>query len=348
MQVELRQRGRASLDFLAQLGGALRRARGAVTDELSLAENDLPDDFALRLAVFEGALKRAPAYPYFAALRAWYARTHGPVAIESFEEVRATLQPMLREMQNGPTTLEPTLGDALPDYHRGVAFHGTGPWDGHDQMGFVHGELIHRRLVARNFGGDIYAQRRGMLDELDGRQYARILELGTSSGNHTMAISQRFPAAAVSGIDLSLRMLEQAQRVGNQHGLAWQLHQRAAESTGFPDQSFDLVTGYALGHEVPAHVFDAILKESWRVLAPGGELLLGDVVPFLAQDKLTQCWAQHEAVHGGEPYWRDYCSRDLAAVATEAGFERARYFGQGPHQHPFVLHARKPGRTDAA
>ena len=105
----------------------------------------------------------------------------------------------------------------------------------------VHGELIHRKLVARNFGGDIYDQRRGFLDALRRDHYPRILELATSSGNLTVALSRRFPQADVTGLDTSLRMLEQAQRVGNALGHAWTLVQRPAESTGFADASFDLV-----------------------------------------------------------------------------------------------------------
>jgi SAM-dependent methyltransferase len=347
MHLALKQRGRASVDFVAAVGGAIGSARRQVTAALERAgvtADTLPRPWDARVAQFESALQSCSPHAAFAALREWTGRNHGAIAIEAFEEIRSEAGALLARFDHGSTTLELAAApeDVGPDYWRDVAFHRTGAWDGHEFMGAIHGEIVHRRLVARNFGGDIYAQRRGMLDELSQPSYARILELGTSSGNLTVALSQRFPDSEISGVDLSRRMLEHARRVGNAQGFSWRLYQRPAERSGFADGSFDLVTAYALGHEVPAATMEQILREAWRVLCPGGELLLGDVVPFAAQDALTQCWADHDARRGGEPWWRDYSSMDLAGLAGRIGFESVRYtFAKSERRFPYILHAHK-------
>jgi hypothetical protein len=46
-------------------------------------------------------------------------------------------------------------------------------------------------------------------------------------------------------------------------------------------------------------------------------------------------------LHGGDPYWREYASTDLAELALQAGFAEASWDGLGPNRYPFVLIARK-------
>lgn len=351
MDLKLRQRGRASVQFVAAVGGALRPARLAVDRALlerGLTPDVLDDDLDRRQVQIEAALADSTVFAAQSGVHEWLSAWHGATAIEAFEEVRDEVVPRLKALgERGPVTLEATLGDAVPEYCRDVPFHGTGAWDGHDYMGFVHGELVHRRQVAKNFPGDIYAQRRDVLAVLPRRDHRRILELGTSSGNFTVALTQAYPDAEITGVDVSLRMLEQAQRVGNALGARWRLYQRAAEDTRFPAGHFDLVCGYSLGHEVPAGTLRAILAEALRVLAPGGDLLLADVVPLAAQDKLQQWWAVHAAERDVEPYWREFCSLDLARLAIEAGFERASYGGRPPRGFPYVLVATKPAGARA-
>jgi SAM-dependent methyltransferase len=233
----------------------------------------------------------------------------------------------------------------VPDYFKGVWIHRTtGGWDGHPYQGFVHGELIHREYVAKNYPGQIFKQRREVLDELPRRDYRRVLEMGTSSGHFTVQIADAFPQAEIWGVDLSLRMLEQAQRVGNEHGYAWKLFQMAAEDTGFDAASFDLVASYIVLHEIPAEITRAQMREAFRLLRPGGDMIFCDVTRYAALDKLGVFWAEYTAVNGGEPFWREAASLDLAQAAKDAGFAAVRSYGMHGKPYPWIVYGHKPAR----
>jgi ubiquinone/menaquinone biosynthesis C-methylase UbiE len=206
----------------------------------------------------------------------------------------------------------------------------------------VHGELVHRTYVARNYGGRIYEVRRGILKELRNRDPQRIFEIGSSSGNFTLQIQKEFPKAKIVGCDISLRMLEQGQRVGNENGCDWELHQLPGEDTGFESGSFDLVTSFIVIHEVPAAITVKHIQEAFRLLRPGGELLFSDAPRYAALDKAAVRWADYVGIHGGEPFWRDAAMLDLGAAAREAGFVDVRSQGQGDGVYPWYVYGRKP------
>jgi len=239
---------------------------------------------------------------------------------------------------------------AAPDYWDGYEFHKSeGGWDGHDYMGFVHGELIHRRMVNPNFAGLIYATRKSVAEAAPVTHPARILEIGCCSGQYTQGVAEVFPEAEIWACDLSIRQLEQAQRYANEHGLDWHLFQADGEATGQAEDSFDLVTSYAMVHETPLATTTAILAECLRVTRPGGYTVIGDVKAYRAFDRYERWkndyWNQ---LHGGDPYWREYATADLAELARNVGFSEARWEGLGPNQYPFVLIARKAPPSQGA
>jgi SAM-dependent methyltransferase len=221
----------------------------------------------------------------------------------------------------------------------------TGGWDGHEYMGFIHGELIHKHYVAKTFPGNIFVQRRRVLDELPARDFTRILEMGASSGHYTRGIQDKFPNAQITGVDTSIRFLEQAQRTANEHGWPWRLIVAPGEDTGLPPASFDLVTSYILLHEIPQRVIRGVFAEAFRVLEPGGYVLMTDVTPYWAQDRLSVFWADWMALHGGEPYWRESASLKLDDLCREIGFVDAKTYGLEGKPYPWITIARKPERA---
>jgi ubiquinone/menaquinone biosynthesis C-methylase UbiE len=94
---------------------------------------------------------------------------------------------------------------------------------------------------------------------------ARVLDLGTGTGQGAFTIARRFPNADVIGADLAERMLAEARRqIPPELADRIRFEQADASALPYPDGSFDLVT-----HANMIPFFDEVA----RVLAPGGQAL---------------------------------------------------------------------------
>lgn len=342
MEFTLRQRGRASIDFAADLVAFSGQLHGAVAQ--CVAEVELPADYDAQIEIMSDVLKDNPHYQYGAALGEWSSTQHGRITLDAFEEIKDELQPQFEQLSQGGTTIETRPDFKPPEYWVGVDFHRTtGGWE-REHQGFIHGELIHPKYVARNFPGGIFKQRRYVLKELGDQAFSNILEMGTSSGHFTVALAEAWPEASLTGVDPGLPMLEQAQRFGNERGCSWRLLQANAEDTGLEAETFDLVTSYILLHELPARASQKIFAEAFRLLQPGGTLFMSDVQPLKALSRQAQWQTNAMALRGGEPYWREAASLDLAALAHDVGFVNAKSYGLGERKYPWVTLAQKPKR----
>jgi ubiquinone/menaquinone biosynthesis C-methylase UbiE len=110
---------------------------------------------------------------------------------------------------------------------------------------------------------EIYlAALRAGLDRVAGEP-ARALDLGTGTGAAARTIAARWPAAEVTGADLSPRMIEQARANASSPRERYEVADAAA--LPFADASFDLVT---LSNMIPFY------DELARVTAPGGQVVI--------------------------------------------------------------------------
>jgi ubiquinone/menaquinone biosynthesis C-methylase UbiE len=172
-----------------------------------------------------------------------------------------------------------------------------------------------------------------------------ILDLGCSVGMSTFALQATFPQARLTGVDLSPYFLTVAQYRDRQRQaqqpipqpIQW-LH-AAAESTGLPDQSFDLVSAHLLFHELPQFAAKAILQEARRLLRPGGHLAIMDMNPN------SEIYAKMPPyiltlLKSTEPYLDQYFKLDLEQAIYAAGFAQPTVICNSPRHRTVIAQTR--------
>ena len=104
----------------------------------------------------------------------------------------------------------------------------------------------------------------------------RVLDVGCGTGTMLLMIAQRHPDASLAGVDPDPRVLERAQRKIAQAGRAIALREASATALPYADESFDVVLSSLVFHHLTCCEKLQAMREIHRVLAPGGELHLGD------------------------------------------------------------------------
>ncbi len=164
--------------------------------------------------------------------------------------------------------------------------------------------------------------RQQLINAIQG-QPKRILDLGCGTGSTTLMLKQSLPAALVMGLDLSPYMLTMAEHKAQQVGLPIQWRHGLAEATGLEEGSFDLVTLSMVLHETPPSIAQLILAESFRLLQPGGQIIVLDGSQKILRhtDWLIKLFR--------EPYSKVYAAESVDAWLTFAQFEavHTRYIG---------------------
>ncbi|HET8542116.1 MAG TPA: class I SAM-dependent methyltransferase [Anaeromyxobacter sp.] len=112
------------------------------------------------------------------------------------------------------------------------------------------------------------------------------------------------------GVDISPRCITLARR--EQPSLRFDLMDMS--SLGFRNGTMDGIVAYYAIHYQPAATLPAAIEEFFRVLRPGGELLL------VAKDGEGEGWIE-DPLGGGEPiFWTGFTAGGLAAAVAAGGF----------------------------
>lgn len=149
-----------------------------------------------------------------------------------------------------------------------------------------------------------------------------ILDIGCSVGVSTRFLADKFPSAKVTGLDLSPYFLAVAQfkekgRAPRKNPISW-VHAKG-EATGLPPNSFDIVSLAYVIHECPTRAIIGLVKEAFRILRPGGMLVLTDNSP---KSKILQELSPvlFTLMKSTEPFLDEYYTTDVEETMRTTGF----------------------------
>jgi SAM-dependent methyltransferase len=136
-----------------------------------------------------------------------------------------------------------------------------------------------------------------------------------------MIFRDAYPEAEeVVGIDLSANALKWGHLTAEEQGLEITFAQRDVADTGYPGESFDLITSYLLMHEMPPDEVDRTVQEAFRLLRPGGHLMFMDMPRYATLAPQIAFMEDFDTTGNGEPFWGPFLSRDFPAILRDTGF----------------------------
>jgi ubiquinone/menaquinone biosynthesis C-methylase UbiE len=161
-------------------------------------------------------------------------------------------------------------------------------------------------------------------------QKLRVLDVACGTGRTLKMLRAAFPKASLFGVDLSPAYLRKANQLLSENaGEVPQLLQANAEELPYLDNYFHGVSSVFLFHELPAEARQRVINECFRVLQPGGTLVLCDSIQRQDSPEEFEVMMENFPALFHEPYYRHYVTDDLVARLEKAGFkdiETTNYF----------------------
>jgi ubiquinone/menaquinone biosynthesis C-methylase UbiE len=143
-----------------------------------------------------------------------------------------------------------------------------------------------------------------------------VLDVGCGTGEVTLLAKTRAKDGKVYGIDPAPEMISVARSKAARKKLDIDFRLGVIESLPFSDSSIDVVTSSLMMHHLPDDLKVRGLAEIYRVLKPGGRLLIADFMrptgSFL--NHLFIAFTRHQGLKSG--------IEDLQRLLKEAGFSQ--------------------------
>lgn len=362
------QRGRASLQLLGSIqhfsSSSLLAAAKADFDaqpEAQQLANDFEvdrhsDQLEAHLVNAKEIAQRSQAYRFNRFYQRYVAEENWVKAIAATERKRDEFEAMFKQPSTATKggehprlILDSEL--KMPEYARDVEWHlqpgGIG-MDGYDllppvALGVVHHVFSRGGFAAVAVDDDITQQRRDVIAQFRKQSYRRVYDLGCGGVGTLFFVNQAFPDAELVGGDLSEGVLRSGHRMSEVQGLNITFRQEDACKVNDADNSYDAVISYAVHHELPAQVSRDVIQEMFRILEPGGDMVIADPPPFRAVTPFHATILDWETENRCEPYFTQAGFVNLAQLMRDAGFvDVEEYALQEPSCYPWVTRGRKP------
>ncbi len=128
-----------------------------------------------------------------------------------------------------------------------------------------------------------------------------VLDVGCGTGEVALLVKTRTKAGRVHGIDPAPEMIAVARSKAARKKLDVDFRVGVIEALPFPDASLDVVTSSLMMHHLPEELKVRGLAEVYRVLKPGGRLLIAD---FMQPSQsilghLMMVFTRHQGVQNG-------------------------------------------------
>ena len=244
------------------------------------------------------------------------------------DEFHGNAEEYLAEMEaadySGPGTLELNPEMEIPEYTRHEIHNQPGGYVGDPFAGHVYHYGTNNFYTGRNNQDELHVNIANATPGPISGSVNRILDLGCSCGQLSVALKQRFPEAEVWGVDIGGPMVRYAHMRAADIGVDVNFAQRLAEDTKFPDNHFDIVTSYIMHHELSAEASKQVFAETFRVLRPGGvyypvDFFTSDRKPDMSAYRRIGQWWNHR--WNVEVWYYEYEGLDFEGEMSKVGFE---------------------------
>jgi 2-polyprenyl-3-methyl-5-hydroxy-6-metoxy-1,4-benzoquinol methylase len=170
--------------------------------------------------------------------------------------------------------------------------------------------------IANNFLQKLWHNRKwASLKKIVNESYDNILDVGCASGWLTARLAELFPEGKITGMDVSLEMIDYAKRVHPKIKFIC----TDAHKLPFAEDSFDLI----ICTEVLEHVVDPlnVLLEIKRCLSPRGEAIISMDTGSLLFKIIWMFWTRSKGKVWKDAHLHEFNRDKLVSLIKKAGFE---------------------------